>query len=71
MFKDHLKQQQVTYLQHQRLAFFIAWQSIKVAIMALIHGLWPSFFVTWASKLHNRIMPEYDKKHEKYKKWNK
>ena len=68
MFKKHLKSHWVDYLQHQKLAFFFAKQSIKAGIMAFIHWIIPLLFETSASELHKNILPEYKKLLEEFQK---
>ena len=59
---EHLKDHDLSYRQHQRLAFLVAREAMKVSIMAFLHGLWPSLFVRGmtASGTLNAIMPKYE-----------
>ncbi len=70
MFKKHLDDHWVSYRDHQRLAFFFARESLKVSLMAFIHGLFPSYFETSASDVHKKILPRYMEMLEKYKSRN-
>jgi hypothetical protein len=58
---EHLKEHNLSYRDHQRLAFLVARDAFKVAVMAFLHGLWPSLFVrgVTASGTLNNIMPKY------------
>lgn len=67
MFKKHLNDHWVSYRDHQKLAFFFARESLKVSIMAFVHGLAPKFFETTASDLHKTILPRYMELLEKLK----
>jgi len=42
---EHLKDHDLSYRDHQRLAFLVAREALKVSVMAFLHGLWPSLFV--------------------------
>lgn len=70
MFDKHLEDHGVSYFDHQKLAFFFAWQSLKAWFMALIHWIYPNFFETSASEVHKNILPIYWEMLEKMKQKN-
>ena len=59
--KQHLKEHDLTYLSHMKVALWFAWTFSKVVIAALCHGLIPSIYKTYCS----------DKVKEVYNKINK
>jgi len=75
MINNHLSEHGLSYFQHQKLAFFFAFNSFKVWIMAFVHWVFPFLFKTSASELHKKIMPKYINMLELYKmdfiKYNK
>lgn len=70
MFDKHLDDHGVSYFDHQKLAFFFARESLKVSLLALIHGLFPNFFETTAGDTHRKILPRYREMLEEMKQKN-
>ena len=59
---EHLKDHDLSYRDHQRLAFLVAREALKVSVIAFLHGLWPSLFVRGptASGTLKAILPKYE-----------
>lgn len=59
---EHLKDHDLSYRDHQRLAFLVARDALKVSVMAFLHGLLPSLYVrsATASGTLKAIMPRYE-----------
>ena len=59
IFTTHPNSLGETYREHQRTAFSVSWALFTASLAAAIHGLFPCFFETTASRaiirMHDRI----------------
>ena len=59
IFTDHPRALGETYLEHQRTALIVSWSLIGAGLAAAVHGIFPCFFETTASRaikrMHTRI----------------
>ena len=49
--RNHLKEAEESYLQHQRFAFRYGFKCLKASLMAFTHCLIPALFANSASKI--------------------
>ncbi len=57
--KQHLKEHDLTYFAHMKVALWFAWTFTKVVLAALCHGVVPSIYKTYCSdkvkEVYNKI----------------
>ncbi|WP_220446235.1 DUF6356 family protein [Microbulbifer harenosus] len=53
--REHLKEVEESYFEHQSVAFRYGWTCLQAAIMAFIHGVIPGAYKTGASDLVKRL----------------
>ena len=67
--KQHLKDANKTYFEHQRFAFKASFNCLKCSFTALVHGICPAFFEydtsTNIKKMHEDMQPIYKMREEK------
>ena len=67
--KQHLKDANKTYFEHQRFAFKASFACLKSSFTALIHGICPALFEyntsTNIKKMHEDMQPIYKMREEK------
>ena len=60
IFTDHPRALGESYFEHQRTAFSFSWSLIAAGLAAGVHGVFPCFFETTASKairgMNDRIL---------------
>ena len=65
----HLKENNLTYFQHMKIAFGFGWKSLKITLALFVHGLIPCLFKDYAS-IQTRVLHlefEWSKFLRKYK----
>ena len=71
MFKDHLTNSKVTYLEHLTFAFYAGFRLLWAAIVSFIHALFPNLFPGTAAKIiidiyHKRLANHPNKEYQNY-----
>lgn len=62
--RQHLKDANKSYFEHQRFAFKVGFNCLKSSFTAIVHGIYPAFFEydtsTTIKKIHKDMKPIYD-----------